>query len=121
MTIDYLASVKHLLATVDSNDLETYVNFFSDDAVYKIGNAEPVIGQEGIREFVMPIMQIVKSVAHDIKNIWKFENTVICEADVTYNRQDGKVFTLPNVNIIRFKGDKIQKYQAFIDTSPVFS
>jgi len=121
MATDYTAMVKRLLAAVDSYDLDTYMTFFADDAEYKVGNAEPVIGPQGIRQFVGLITPVIKSVAHEIKNIWQVGDTVLFEVDVIYTRHDGKVFKLPNVNIVRFQGDKIRTFQAFIDASEVFS
>lgn len=121
MATDYTDIVMRLIAAVDSSDLEKYVTFFTNDAEYKVGNAEPVIGPKGIRELVGSITQVIKSVSHEIKNIWEVEDAVICESNVMYNRQDGKVFKVPNVNIVRFEGDKVSKFQAFIDASEVFS
>lgn len=122
MTINYAAFIKKLLAEVESNNLDKYLSFFTDDAEYKIGNAEPLIGHQGIGELASSVSQTIQSVTHDIKNIWQVEdNIAVCQADVIYNRKDGKVFKLPNITILRFRGEKIHKYQAFIDASPVFS
>jgi len=113
--------VKRLLASVDDYDLDTYITFFTNDAVYQLGNAESIIGIEGIRKFVNTIMYTIKSTVHDIKNMWEIGSTVIYEADIIYTRRDDKVFRVPNVNIIYFKGNKISKLQAFLDASEVFS
>ena len=113
--------VKRLLASVDDYDLDTYITFFTNDAVYQIGNTDPIIGIEGIRKFVNPLMHTIKSIVHDIKNMWEIDSTVICEVDIIYTRRDDKVFRVPNVNIIYFKGNKISKLQAFLDASEVFS
>jgi ketosteroid isomerase-like protein len=121
MATDHRDTVKDLLAAVDSYDLDKYVTFFADDAEYKVGNTDPVVGPQGIREFVTFITPVIKTVTHEIKNIWGVGDTVICEVDVIYNRHDGKVFRVPNVNIIRFQGDKVHKFQAFIDASEVFA
>ncbi len=113
--------VRRLIEAVESNKLDEYVTYFMSDAVYKIGNSEPVIGQQGIKELALSVMGTIESVTHDIKNIWEVDDTVICHVDLTYNRKDGKVVKIPNLNIIQFKGDKIQNYKAFLDAAPVFS
>jgi len=113
--------VRRLLSAVDTSDPDEYVSFFTDDAEYKIGNTEPVIGKQGILNLSSTVMQTVKSVSHDIQNIWELGDTVICHVTVIYNSKDGKIFKIPSISIIRFTNDKIQKYQAFIDASPVFS
>jgi len=113
--------VRDLFAAAYANDLDKYLTFFTEGAIYKAGNAEPMIGPSAIREFAIPVMQRFKTVAHEIKNIWQVGDTVLCQAEVVYNRNDGKVAKVPTVNIIKFKGGKISELQAFGDPSPAFA
>ncbi|MBH8572374.1 nuclear transport factor 2 family protein [Nostocaceae cyanobacterium CENA369] len=123
--INLIDRVNNLFALTDVKienfDLNAYISFFTEDAFYQAGNAKPVYGYQGIREFSVPIIQKFKSLAHEVKNIWQLENTVICQVVVIYNRKDDKVFKLPTLNIIQFRGDKISSLQAFGDPSPTFS
>ncbi len=112
---------KRLIAAVEANNLDEYINFFTKDGVYKIGNFDPASGHQGIREFAAPVMQAFKSVTHDNVKMWEVGDTVVCELEVTYVRNDDKVTKLPCMNIIRFQGDKVREYQAFIDVSPAFA
>lgn len=113
--------IKRALAAVESNNIDEYITYFTDDAAYKIANAEPMIGPQAIREFALPVMQMFKSVSHDIKNVWELGDKVVSEVEVVYTRNDDKVFKFPCVNIIKMQGDKIREYQAFIDATPAFS
>ena len=113
--------VKRMFAAAEANDVDTYVSYFTKDAVYKVGNFDPVIGPEGIRQFATPVLQTFSKVTHDIKNMWEVGDTVIIELEVTYTRKDGKVTKLPCMDIIRFEGDKTKSLQAFLDVSPAFS
>jgi ketosteroid isomerase-like protein len=112
--------VNSMFAAVESNDVDTYVSYFTEDAVYKVGNFDPVIGPEGIRQFAAPVLQAFSKVTHDIKNMWEVGDTVIIELEVTYTRKDGKVAKLPCMDIIRFEGDKVKSLQAYLDVSPAF-
>lgn len=112
--------VQQLLAAYDSSN-QYDVRYFTDDAVYKIGNLDPVIGPENIVKFGANLMQTIESASHEVRNIWEIGDTVILEADVIFKRKDGRVFQLPNVTIIRFAGERVRQLQAFIDASPVFS
>ncbi len=112
---------KQAFAAVEANDVDQYITMFTDDAVYQIANYPPVTGPEGISEFAKPVMQMFTKVTHDIKGIWEFADTVICEMDVTYTRNDGKVTTVPCLDIVHFENGKIKKLQAFIDASPAFA
>jgi ketosteroid isomerase-like protein len=113
--------VRQLFAAAYANDLDTYLTFFTEDTVYRAGNADTIIGMSGIREFAIPVMRMFKTVAHEIKNIWEMGDTVICQAEVVYNRNDGKVAMVPTVNIIRFDSGKIRELRAFGDPAPAFS
>lgn len=113
--------VKKAFAAVEANDIDSYVSMFTDDAIYTIANYPSVTGPEGIREFAKPIMQMFKEVTHDLKDMWEFGDTVVCEMDITYTRNDGKVTTMPGLDVIQFENGKVKKLQAYIDASPAFA
>ncbi len=120
---DYAKSelVRRLIALAESNQPEEYIKFFTDDAIYQVGNSQPVIGGTGILQLLPAILQKIDHVNHNIKHLWEVGDTVICEAEVIYTRKDGKVLSVPNLNLIHFTGNKIDRYQAFIDASIAFS
>jgi ketosteroid isomerase-like protein len=120
-TPDLIDSVKAAYAAVESNDVETYVTYFTEDALYKVGNFDPVIGHDGIRTLAAPLVDMFTSVTHDIKNFWQVDDVVICEMDITYSRKDGKVAVIPCVDVIRFSGDKVKELLAYLDPTPAFS
>jgi ketosteroid isomerase-like protein len=114
--------VKKLFLAGESINLDNFVKFFTDDAVYQFGNNPIAYGPEGIRGPSVEFLKKVEGLHHHIKTIWDVgENELVLELEVTYIRHDGKVFTLPCSDIIRFKGDKIQEMLIFMDISPVFS
>ncbi len=122
MTTDYTDTIKSLMAALNSNDLDGVVSFFTNDVFYQIGNAEPVFGPEGIKNFGSSFASKLDRVFHKLKKIWQVEEKVVAfEVDITYSLKNGKMLTLPYLNIVRFKGDRIQKFQAFADVSPLFS
>lgn len=113
---------KRLIAAVEANNVEEYITYFAADGAYKIANNPPIIGPQAIKDFALPIMGMFSKVSHDVHNMWQVDdNTVTVELDVTYFRKDGKVFKFPCLNIIRFQGNKVTEYQAFIDANPAFS
>lgn len=120
-TSDLIESVKEAYAAVERNDVDTYVTYFTTDAVYKVGNFEPVIGHEGIRALAAPLVDMFTSVTHDVKKFWQLDDVVICEMDITYSRKDGKVAVIPCVDVIRFEGDKVKELLAYLDPTPAFS
>jgi len=120
MTPDYVALVKRMLAAVESNDIEGYLGFFAPDAEYVIGNSGPVTGTDAIRAAAVNSVQNVQSVAHEVHNMFApGDGVVIFDSDVTYARKDGKTIRIPSLAIVHFRGDRVQRYQAYIDLSPV--
>ena len=113
--------VKRMLAAAEKRYSDEYFSFFTEDALFQVGNAPPVYGPQGIRDFVAPLAQLA-AVYHDIKNMWEVGNTVICQVEVIYTRDDGKaVPPLPGCNIIRVEGDKVRELLAYVDISPLFA
>jgi hypothetical protein len=105
----------------ETRSVEEFVSYFTEDAFYQVGNNEPLLGRDRIRESSVRFRQAITKILHDIKNIWELENTVVCEMEITYTRKDGKVFILPCSDVIHFNGDKFQKIQIYMDISPVFA
>jgi len=114
--------VQRAFATVEANDVDTYVSLFTDDAVYQAANFPPVIGPQGIKQFAAPVMETFSRVTHDVKAMWEPErDVVIAEVLLTYHRKDGKVTELPCLDVIRLQGGKIKSLQAYLDISPAFA
>jgi len=114
--------LKRLFLAGESMNLDDFVQFFTDDALYQSGNSPIVYGPEGIREPSLDFLKKVEGLHHHIKNIWDIEdNGMLVEMEVTYIRHNGQVFTLPCCDIIRFKGDKVQEMRIFMDISPVMN
>jgi ketosteroid isomerase-like protein len=115
--------VRKMFVAVENNDVDKTVSFFTKDAFYKVANNDPVYGHQGIRELAGPVMQMFKKVSHDIKAMWELGgDTVVCEMELTYTRQDDKVFKLPCCDTIRFDDNNlIRELRAYLDLNPLFS
>jgi len=112
---------KQMFKAGESMNVENFVKFYTDDALYQFSNFPVVYGPQGIREASVGFLEKVEKVYHHFLNMWEEEDTVIAEMEVTYIRHDGKVFTLPCCDTIVFKGDKVQELRIYMDISPVFS
>jgi limonene-1,2-epoxide hydrolase len=98
-----------------------FITFFTEDARYRFGSFEPVVGREGIGNSVANFFPLVKALYHDIHTIWEQGNELIVEMDVIYTRHDDTVITLPVADIFRFEGDLIRDMRIFMDVNPVFA
>jgi limonene-1,2-epoxide hydrolase len=112
--------VRQMFQAGESMNVENFVKFYTDDAHYQFSNFPVAYGPQGIKDSSVAFLEMVAKVYHHITNMWEVGDTVICEMEVTYIRQDGKVFTLPCCDTIVFKGDKVQELRIYMDISPVF-
>jgi limonene-1,2-epoxide hydrolase len=102
---------------------EAYFASFTENALYQVANYPPVYGEKGIREFLVPILNLCEGVDHFIDNMWEIgDNKMVCQGSVVYHRRDHKV--VPRIyvcNIIQVEGDKIRELRAYGDFTPLFN
>ena len=114
--------VRQMFKAGESMNVENFVKFYTNDALYQFGNFPVAYGPQGIREASVDFLNKVEKVYHHMKNMWQVGNdTVVAEMEVTYIRHDGQVFTLPCCDTIKFKEDKVQELRIYMDINPVFS
>ncbi|MBE9224591.1 nuclear transport factor 2 family protein [Phormidium sp. LEGE 05292] len=114
--------LKQLFLAGEAMNINNFVNFFTEDALYQFGNFPVVYGHQGIKDSSVGFLEKCEGLHHHMKNMWQLsEDLVIVEMDVTYVRHDGKVFTLPCADTVRFQGDKISELRIFMDVTPMFT
>jgi hypothetical protein len=120
--------IKKMFLAGESINVDNFVKFYTDDALYQFSNFPIVYGPEGIRkssgsfEDKGSFLGKVEGVHHHLKNVWEVEeDTLVVNMDVTYVRHDGQVFTLPCCDIIRFEGNKVKELRIFMAISSVLA
>ena len=101
---------------------DEYVMFLTEDAHFRLGNPDALVGRESIKDSLVAFCRQVKGIYHEIKQKWELEqNVVLLDMEVTYYRLDGTVVTLPVMNFFRFKGNLIEEVRVFMDVTPLFA
>jgi limonene-1,2-epoxide hydrolase len=113
--------VKKLFNSIDAMDVGAFLDFLEDDARFRFGSAQAVAGKEAVREAIEGFFASIKGLRHEIVETWFHGETVICQGRVTYTRIDDSSVTLPFVNILRIRGDRIGEYLIYIDINPLYS
>lgn len=113
--------VKRLFDAVERKDVDAYVTCFMQDAEYRAGNLPAVFGHDGIREFAHRVIPYFDRVDHIVKNHWQNGDTIISEMDLVYHRKDGKVVSVPCVDIIQVENGKVKSLRAYLDATPAFA
>ena len=110
-----------LFGAVDRKDMEAYLGCFTENAEYKAGNYPPVYGHQAIAEFGARVIPYFTGLDHKIKNSWQKGDTVVSEMEIVYHRKDGKVVTVPCLDIIRLENGKVKSLRAYLDATPAFA
>jgi ketosteroid isomerase-like protein len=120
------AWVAQLFTTVDAMQPEAAAAYFTDDAVFRFGNAPPAHGREAIRQALTGFFDMIGGLHHHVTGVWRGQwehgQVLAVEAEVTYTRQDGsQTPPLPVTSTLRSVDGRIQDYRIFMDPSPLFA
>ncbi len=110
-----------LFAAIDNKDAASFVQYLTEDAVFRFGSAPPVHGREAIREAVDGFFATIAGCRHAISNSLRNDSTLVCEGEVTYRRHDGSEITVPFADIFEYDGDLIADYKIYIDIAPLYA
>lgn len=110
-----------LFAAIDSKDTQTFLEYLTDDALFRFGSAPAVRGAETIRSAVDGFFDTIKGSSHTLTNTLVSGSTLVCEGEVTYQRLNGSELTLPFVNVFELGGELISHYKIYIDIAPLYA
>ncbi len=114
--------VRRMFQAGESMNVHNFAKFYADDASYQFGNFPVARGPQGIIDSSQGFLAKVKKVVHHIENLWEIDDEhVVCEMTVTYDRHDGKSFTLPCCDTITVRDGKVQALKIYMDITPVFA
>jgi len=124
-SVTNVSSVTRVFETIDEMKADEYASYFAEDASFRFGNAEPIIGRQTIRDAMVIFFSTIKGLRHEVVGIWKGEwergDVYSVETEVTYTRKDDAVVSnLPATSTMKMEGDRIQDWRIFADISPVY-
>lgn len=108
-----------LFATIDEKNSRGFSAYLSDDATFRYGGVQPVIGIVAIVAALDAFFSNVASLSHHVSDIWEVPGHVICRGDVRYERLDGKIVTVPFCNVFTMRAEKIARYEIYLDPAPL--
>ena len=114
-------SIDDLFVSIDSKNIESFMNFLDDQCSFRFGNLPAATGIDNIRTFVAGFFDSISSLNHVISDSWPIPDGVICHGRVSYTRHDKSVLTVPFSNIFKINDNKILEYLIFADTSQLYS
>ncbi len=93
----------------------------TNDVRMRLGNADLVEGRAEFRKATSSFVASIDAIRHEITSMWSFDNVVIVEMEVHYERLDGRRVTLPCCNVFRVRDGLVSDYRVYLDIGPVYT
>ena len=107
--------------SIDSLSADKFVEFLTDDCIFRFGNQPDVKGKIQTRNYVAGFFKMIGGSEHKVIDFWTREDSVVWQGEVLYTRLDGKKVTVQFANIFKMDGNLIKDYIIYIDNTPLFS
>jgi ketosteroid isomerase-like protein len=108
--------------TVDSMNMDTFLEAHTDDCVIEFANNPPAAGKAQIREAIGGLWAAISALRHEPRHRWVTEDgTGIQEAKVVYTTHGGTEVPLPVTSILTQRDGKINSLRIHMDISPLFA
>ncbi len=106
---------------VDRKDIDGFIDMLTDDHRFVFGARPPVIGKDDARAVVNHFWTMIGRLRHNIWRLTEAGDLIFVEANVDYERLDGKVVTAPCCDVIRTPGRLLCEQRAYLDQAEVFA
>ncbi|MEV0528751.1 nuclear transport factor 2 family protein [Streptomyces sp. NPDC050439] len=113
--------VARIFRDIDTFDPDKFVAHLTKDVVFRFANSPELIGRPAVRQGVADFFATIAGLSHRLLRTWEEGDTIIVQTEVTYTRKDGKQVTVPNADILTFRGDKAREWRIYIDLAPVYA
>jgi len=113
--------LQQLFNAIDAKDTPRFLEFLTDDAVFRFGNQPLRRGKQDIGATVDAFFDSIEACHHEVVDRWAYPDHIICHGLVTYTRKDVTQVTLPFANVLTLRKDRINSYLIFADISPLFA
>lgn len=114
-------NTKEIFETVDRMDAKGFASFFTDNGLFRFGNAPTVKGRDEITGAVEQFFASIKALSHRIIDEWSSEGVDIAEVEVTYTRHDDSKVDLTAACVFRLEGQQISDYRIYMDITPLYA
>ncbi len=115
------SDIKALFSAIDQKDVLTFSDFLSLDVSFRFGNAEPIEGRQPVTEMVQGFFDSIQNLEHELQEILRDGNAIVCRGEVTYTRHDGSRLKVPFMNYFGIAKGLIREYQIYIDASTLYT
>lgn len=109
-----IQSIHDFIAAFNAKDVDTVMNFFSEDAIYHNMPSGPVQGTEAVRNLITSFVNPASSINWETLNIAQTGDTVLTER-IDRFVINGKNIELPVMGAFDMKNGKITAWRDYFD------
>ena len=107
-------------AAMETNDPGRYGTYYADDMTLTFGNSPTVTGREAIVEAFVSVPGRVRSLHHDLTNVWEqADGVVVYESTATWNLFDGTAVIINACTILTITAGKFADQRIYVDNAPL--
>ncbi len=110
-----------LFAAIDAKKTHEFVSFLTEDAMFRYGSSAPAVGRAAITAMVDAFFASIRFSEHRILQTWEEPGSAVVQGEVAYVRLDGRSVVLPFCNVFGLRGEKIFRYEIYIDPTPLMA
>ena len=114
------AWVEELFRSIDAKDSPRFLDYLTEDACFRFGNAPSAVGKTAISQLLEGFFASIQALHHDLLNTWTTAEHVICQGIVTYKRHDGSTLCVPFVDVFAMRSKLVMEYLIYIDASQLY-
>ena len=109
-----------ILEMLDSNQLEDFYSHIHENACFRFGSQDPVVGKNRIVDYIDGFLSTVVSMRHDVHREMVSNSMVVIVGDVTYHMTNGRQATIPFCDTWKLSPDhRIIEYRVYSDPTPL--
>lgn len=108
-----------LFATIDARQTPGFVAYLCEDGLFRYGSNPEIVGRAAIATCVDQVFSTFLASEHELKRCWEVDNCRIAQGVVTYTRLDHAKVSLPFCNVLTMRGTLVERYEIFIDPTPL--
>jgi ketosteroid isomerase-like protein len=116
-TIDLL---NEYYAAMESNDPQRYGTYYADDMTLTFGNSPTIKGRENVLAAFAEVLDRVRSLHHDLVNVWEVDSGVVVYESVgEWRLHDGTKVSIGAATVVTLVDGKFVDQRIYVDNAPV--
>jgi uncharacterized protein (TIGR02246 family) len=112
--------VHDMCAAVDTGQAERFGAWFAEDATYRFGNGDVLVGRDAVVAATAGAATSLPWVRHEIVQVAELGDQLFCRFVISTAAPDGTEVAMPCVTVIELAQNAVVDYRVHIDLTPAF-